>query len=163
MSAIPTEKLVPGTNRPTIEIDDADDLPPTATPFAEPFATPFADPFAAAPRPDTPTAGPVGGADMATSRPPASDPWPPTREPRPLLSPLLAGIEVTLSVEIGNHRLPLAELMAIDPGQIFALDRLTSEPVSVLVNGKPFARGEIVALGDRFGVRLLELEAQAAL
>ena len=78
------------------------------------------------------------------------------------LSPLLAGIEVTLSVEIGSHRLPLRELMTVDPGQIFALDRMTNEPVCVLVNGKPFARGEIVAMGDRFGVRIVELSAGGA-
>jgi len=71
--------------------------------------------------------------------------------------PQLAGIEVTLTVEIGSHRLPLKDLLSIDPGQLFALDRMTSEPVSILVNGKPFAQGEIVAIGDRFGVRLLDI------
>lgn len=71
--------------------------------------------------------------------------------------PHLAGIEVTLSVEIGSHRLPLKDLLSVDPGQLFALDRMTSDPVSILVNGKPFAQGEIVAIGDRFGVRLLDI------
>ncbi len=69
----------------------------------------------------------------------------------------LAGIEVTLSVEIGSHRLPLKDLLSVDPGQLFPLDRMTSEPVAILVNGRPFARGEVVAIGDRFGVRLLDI------
>lgn len=73
------------------------------------------------------------------------------------MPPQLAGIEVTLTVEIGSHRLPLKDLLSIDPGQLFALDRMTTEPVSILVNGKSFARGEIVAIGDRFGVRILDI------
>jgi len=71
--------------------------------------------------------------------------------------PQLAGIEVTLTVEIGSHRLPLKDLLSIDPGQLFALDRMTADPVAILVNGKPFALGEIVAIGDRFGVRLVDI------
>lgn len=81
----------------------------------------------------------------------------------PPVPPQLAGIEVTLTVEIGAHRLPLKDLLSVDPGQLFALDRMTSEPVSILVNGKPFARGEIVAIGDRFGVRLLDIVAPGSL
>ncbi len=69
----------------------------------------------------------------------------------------LAGIEVTLSVELGRRQLSLRDLMTSAPGQLFALDTLTSEPVEVLVNGRLFARGEVVAMGDQFGVRLTEL------
>lgn len=69
----------------------------------------------------------------------------------------LAGIEVVLSVEVGSHRLPLRDLLSVEAGQLFPLDRLTSEPVTVLVNGRPFAAGEIVSIGDRFGVRLLDI------
>ncbi len=69
----------------------------------------------------------------------------------------LATIEVTLSVQIGSHRLPLRDLLAISPGQLVPLDRMTTEPVDIFVNGRAFARGEVVAIGSRFGVRLLEL------
>ena len=69
----------------------------------------------------------------------------------------LASIEVTLSVEIGNRLVPLRDLLTVEPGQLFALDRMTHEPVTILVNGKPFAHGEVVAMGERFGVRLLDL------
>lgn len=86
--------------------------------------------------------------------PPVADP---SAAPALSVPPQLAGIEVTLTVEIGSHRLPLKDLLSIDPGQLFALDRMTSDPVSILVNGKPFAQGEIVAIGDRFGVRLLDI------
>lgn len=69
----------------------------------------------------------------------------------------LAGVEVTLSVEVGARQLALRELLNAQPGELYALDRMTDEPVTVLVNGHPFAEGEIVSLGDRFGVRLLAI------
>lgn len=75
--------------------------------------------------------------------------------------PHLSGIEVRLSVEVGGLRLSLKDLMEVEPGQLFALDKMTAEPVSVLVNGKVFARGEIVAVGERFGVRLTEISGGA--
>lgn len=68
-----------------------------------------------------------------------------------------ASIEVSLSVEIGSRMVPLRELMSVEPGQLFALDRMTNEPVTILVNGKAFAHGEVVAMGERFGVRLIDL------
>jgi flagellar motor switch protein FliN/FliY len=70
----------------------------------------------------------------------------------------LRGVEVTISVEVGRHRMPLGELVALAPARILELDRLTSDPARVLVNGQPFALGEIVAIGDRFAVRLTALE-----
>ncbi len=70
-----------------------------------------------------------------------------------------AQIELSLTVEVGSVSIALKDLMSVEPGQLLALDRMTSEPVSVLVNGQPFARGEIVAVGDRYGVRLLEIVA----
>ena len=69
----------------------------------------------------------------------------------------LAALELTLTVEVGQLRIPLKDLMAVEPGQLLALDRMTAEPVAVLVNGKLFARGEIVAVGERFGVRLTDI------
>ena len=79
------------------------------------------------------------------------------RPVRGSLPPQFAGIELALTVEVGGLNIALKDLMSVEPGQLLALDRMTSEPVSVLVNGKPFARGEIVAIGDRYGVRLLEI------
>ncbi|WP_448580050.1 FliM/FliN family flagellar motor switch protein [Thermaurantiacus sp.] len=71
--------------------------------------------------------------------------------------PALARIDVTVTVEVGRRRMALAEILASRSGEVIALDRLTDEPVDVLVNGKLFARGEIVAVGDSFGVRLVAL------
>lgn len=76
---------------------------------------------------------------------------------RPVVPRRLSAITVTLSVELGRQQVALGDLMASAPGQFFTLDRLTSEPVEILVNGQPFARGDVVVLGDQFGVRLTEL------
>lgn len=69
----------------------------------------------------------------------------------------ISAITVTLSVELGRQQVALGDLMAGAPGQFFTLDRLTSEPVDIMVNGQLFARGEVVVIDDRFGVRLSEL------
>jgi flagellar motor switch protein FliN/FliY len=74
----------------------------------------------------------------------------------------IAAIEVLLSVEVGRARVPLADLLAVEAGQLFDLDTLVAEPVSILANGRPFATGEIVAVGERFGVRIVSLAEPGA-
>jgi flagellar motor switch protein FliN/FliY len=81
----------------------------------------------------------------------------PRARPKSTVPSRLSAVEVTVTVELGSQRLSLRDLLAIEPGQLFSLDRLTAEPVDILVNGRPFARGEVVAIGDRFGVRLTDL------
>ena len=80
----------------------------------------------------------------------------PDIEPPPVPAGL-ANLELTLTVEVGQMRIPLRDLMSVEPGQLLTLDRMTAEPVAVLVNGKLFAHGEIVAIGERFGVRLTQI------
>lgn len=76
-------------------------------------------------------------------------------EPRDLR--LLSDIELELCVEIGRARLPLRQLLALTPGSVVELDRALGEPVDVLVNGKLVGRGQIVTIGNEFGVRLSEI------
>ena len=76
-------------------------------------------------------------------------------EPRDLR--LLSDIELELCVEIGRARLPLRQLLALTPGSVVELDRALGEPVDVLVNGKLIGRGQIVTIGNEFGVRLSEI------
>ncbi len=69
------------------------------------------------------------------------------------LSQLLAvGVEVT--VEVGRARSTFSELMKMGPGTLLELDRDAHEPADILVNGKIVANGEIVTIGDRYGVRI---------
>ena len=71
----------------------------------------------------------------------------------------LGSIEMRLSVEIGATRLTLAELAALEPGGVVELDRRSDERIDILVNDRLLARGEVVTVGDRFGVRIVELVA----
>ncbi|QXQ08072.1 flagellar motor switch protein FliN [Sphingosinicellaceae bacterium] len=69
----------------------------------------------------------------------------------------LGGIEMRLSVEIGATRLTLAELAELEPGEVIELDRRSDERIDILVNDRLLAKGEVVTIGDRFGVRIVEL------
>jgi len=80
-----------------------------------------------------------------------------TAVPAPLAA--LGHIEMRLSVEIGAARMTLAQLAALEPGGIVELDRRTDERIDILVNDRLLARGEVVTVGDRFGVRIVELVA----
>lgn len=70
---------------------------------------------------------------------------------------LIQDIDVRLTVELGRTDLPLREVLALGEESVVMLDRLTDEPLDVKVNGKLIARGEVVADGNRFGLRILEL------
>ena len=73
----------------------------------------------------------------------------------------LGTIEMRLSVEIGATRMTLAELAALEPGEVIELDRRADERIDILVNDRLLAKGEVVTVGDRFGVRIVELVEDA--
>jgi flagellar motor switch protein FliN/FliY len=71
----------------------------------------------------------------------------------------LRDVEMRVSVEVGGVTLPIRDILALGPGSVIELDRLVGEPVDVLVNNHPFARGEVVVIADTFGVRITEIRA----
>ncbi|OSZ70965.1 hypothetical protein CAP39_08560 [Sphingomonas sp. IBVSS1] len=70
---------------------------------------------------------------------------------------MFGAISVRLAIEVGGIRLKLADVLAMAPGQVHVLDRRVDQPVDVLISERLVARGEIVAVGDKFGVRLTEV------
>ncbi len=71
---------------------------------------------------------------------------------------LLHDVPLELTVELGRTRLSLREVAArLGPGSVIALSKLTGETLDVRVNDRLVARGEAVAVGDRFGVRIVEI------
>jgi len=66
-------------------------------------------------------------------------------------------IPITLSMELGRTRLSIRELLALSQGNVVRLDRPAGEPLDILVNGCLVARGEVVVVNDRFGVRIVEI------
>jgi flagellar motor switch protein FliN/FliY len=70
---------------------------------------------------------------------------------------LLQDVDVRLTVEIGSTQLTLRELLALSESSVIELDRGANELLDVFVNGTLIGRGEVVTVGDRFGVRMTEL------
>ncbi|PTQ11541.1 flagellar motor switch protein FliN [Sphingomonas oleivorans] len=75
---------------------------------------------------------------------------------------LLADIPLRLSVEVGSTSLKLAELMDLAEGSVVELDRQANELLDILVNGTLVARGEVVTVNGRFGIRVVEVVAADA-
>ena len=73
--------------------------------------------------------------------------------------PLLLDVPVAVTVEVGRRVLALGELCRLAPGTLLELDREAHEPADILVNGKIVARGEIVTIDDRYGVRVTRVES----
>jgi flagellar motor switch protein FliN len=70
---------------------------------------------------------------------------------------LVLDVPVSLTAELGGCKLPMGEVLQLNVGSVVQLDRLSNEPVDLLVNGKLIARGEVVVLEDRFGIKITEL------
>jgi len=69
----------------------------------------------------------------------------------------LSDVPMELSVEIGRTRLTIGETLDLRVGSIVTLDRLAGEPVDLLVNGTPIARGEVVVVDEQFGLRVTKI------
>ena len=67
---------------------------------------------------------------------------------------ILGGIGVVVSVEIARRRISLAELIALGPGVVLGLEAAPSTSVALLIDGTPFARGELVDVEGALGVRV---------
>jgi flagellar motor switch protein FliN/FliY len=73
----------------------------------------------------------------------------------------LMDVKLTVSVEVGRVQLPVREVMELGPGSLIELQRSTAEPVEMYANGRAIGKGEIVVIGDQFGIRVTELGAAA--
>ena len=72
----------------------------------------------------------------------------------------LKDVDVRLTVELGRTDMKLKDVLSLTEESVVLLDRLTDELLDVMVNGKLIARGEVVAQGERFGLRIVELIGQ---
>ena len=74
---------------------------------------------------------------------------------------LVLDIKVNVTVQLGSCELPMREVLALAPGTILQLAQKANEPVSFQVNQKRVARGEVVLVGDSFGIRVSEFVGRA--
>ena len=73
---------------------------------------------------------------------------------------LLMNVSLAVSAELGRCTMRVSDVLKLGKGSIVELDRLAGGPVDVLVNNRLVARGEIVAVDDRFGIRVTEVVAR---
>ena len=71
---------------------------------------------------------------------------------------LVKDVPVMLEVRLGQGSITVNELMELREGSVVQLERRVDEPVDVLFNDKVIARGQLVASGNRFGVRITEIK-----
>ena len=70
---------------------------------------------------------------------------------------LLMDVSLRVTVELGRTRMQLAQILELQHGSVVELDRLAGDPVDIFVNDRMVARGEVVVVDDKFGVRITEM------
>ena len=70
---------------------------------------------------------------------------------------VLENIDVNLTVEVGRTEITIRDLLRLNEGSIVELDRLAGDPLDIMVNNTKIAKGEVVMVGERFGVRFGEI------
>ncbi|MDH5541869.1 MAG: flagellar motor switch protein FliN [Nitrospinota bacterium] len=89
-----------------------------------------------------------GGGALATGQPSSRDDVKYAR---------VLDIPLTLSVEMGKAKMLINDLLQLGQGSVIELTKLVGEPLDVLVNDKLVAKGEVVVVNEKFGVRLTEV------
>jgi flagellar motor switch protein FliN len=74
----------------------------------------------------------------------------------------LSDVPVEVTVEMGRTTMTVGETLELRHGSIVTLNRMAGEPVDLLVNGTPIARGEVVVIDEQFGLRITDVIGQAA-
>jgi len=70
---------------------------------------------------------------------------------------VLENIEVQMTVEVGRAKITIRDLLRLNEGSVIELDRLAGDPLDILINGTMIAKGEVVMVGERFGIRFGEI------
>ena len=73
----------------------------------------------------------------------------------------LLDIPVEITVQLGITRMLIKELLQIGQGSVVELEKIAGEPMEILANNRLIARGEVVVVNDKFGVRLTDIISQS--
>ncbi len=74
---------------------------------------------------------------------------------------LLLDVELPISVSFGHSEMQLKDILKLGAGSVIELDKSVNDPVTIVVNHKPIAKGEVVMVDGNYGVRILEVESTA--
>ena len=83
------------------------------------------------------------------------------RPPADVNLDLILDVPVSVSLQVGSTEITIRDLVRLVEGSVVALDRESSEPMDVMVNGTLIAHGEIVVVDDSFGIRLTDVVSPA--
>jgi len=72
----------------------------------------------------------------------------------------LGAIELEAAVELGRTTMTIGEVLKLGPGSVVQLDKMLGDPVEMMVKDRLIARGEVVVVDDRFGLRITEVAAR---
>ena len=86
---------------------------------------------------------------------------PPSDAVRDVNLEVILDVPVMLSMEVGQTRISIRNLLQLNQGSIVELDRAAGEPLAVYVNGPLVAQGEVVVVNDKFGIRLTDVVSPA--
>ncbi len=129
-----------------------DEAPAIAIPIPTPAPRPLPNPPAPKPKPQAPKREvTVSPASFAELRPQQTAP----KDTTSLEMLLDIGLQVT--VELGRAKMNIRDILTVGPGTVVELNRVAGEPVDILINGKLIAKGEVVVIGDMFGVRVVDI------
>jgi flagellar motor switch protein FliN/FliY len=74
---------------------------------------------------------------------------------------LLLDVSLQISVELGRTRMSIGDVLRLRSSSVIELDKLAGEPADILLNGTCVARGEVIVVDEKFGVRVLEVVSRA--
>ncbi|MFG0832345.1 lateral flagellar motor switch protein LfiN [Aeromonas bivalvium] len=95
--------------------------------------------------------------DDELGMPSAADYQAPTGNGKPRDLSFFRQIPVKVTLEVASAEVPLGDLMRVEEGAVIELDKLAGEPLDVRVNGKLLARGEVVVVNGKYGLRLVDV------
>jgi len=70
---------------------------------------------------------------------------------------MLFDLSMPVAVELGRTRLSVQDILSLGRGSVIQLDRLAGEPIDVFVGDRRFAEGEVIVVGEQFGIRITRI------
>ncbi|MBW7886933.1 MAG: flagellar motor switch protein FliN [Bacteroidetes bacterium] len=84
-------------------------------------------------------------------------PQPAGQEAKDIKMDILLDLALQVSIELGRTKMQIKDILGLQRGSVVELEKLASEPVDILVNGKKVAEGEVVVIEKHFGIRITSL------
>ncbi len=159
-SSVTVRHLIPGelAQRILKKVNEPSAPAPKPAPAAQAATEPAARPAPAAP---TASTGNVKGATTQYSPASFSQLHEPEVEYNTRNLDMLLDVPLQVTVELGKTHIAIKQILEYGQGSLITLDKLAGEPIDLLVNGKYFAKGEVVVIDENFGVRITSILSPA--